>query len=143
MRRELRESASACIQVKNDEKISIKESKQSKVILINSQQIPIQYVKPDNCPVLKEEGRKRCDFLVFYENEGAQEIYIEFKGGNIEKAVQQILDTLNDLGERAANRRCFVVSSGSGRRLNRKKRMLLERLCFFKYVKNGHSINVS
>ncbi len=141
MRRELREPASGCIRETNNREISIRESKHNRVILINSQNIPVQYVRPDNCPVLKEEGRRRCDFLVFYENEGDREIYIEFKGGDIEDAVQQILDTLNDLGERAANRRCFVVSSGSGRRLNRKKRML-DRLCFFKHIKKGHRINV-
>ena len=81
-----------CIEFNDKRKICIAYENGKKYQLNNLSEITIRKIKIDKC-LLQNVGEKRCDFLMDTEDM-KRVFFIELKGGNLNKAVNQIYSTI-------------------------------------------------
>lgn len=83
---------SKCIEFNEKRKICIAEENGKKYQLNNASNFTVKKVKVDKCLEVSRGG-KRCDYLM-YTRELKKVFFIELKGGNLNKAVNQIYSTI-------------------------------------------------
>lgn len=81
-----------CIEFKDRRKKAIAYENKKKYVLVNNSRIEVRKVKVDKC-LAQKIGEKRCDFLMDIE-ELNRVFFIELKGGDLNKAVNQIYSTI-------------------------------------------------
>ncbi|HEY9811850.1 MAG TPA: hypothetical protein V6D13_21175 [Halomicronema sp.] len=97
-----------CEELTTNKIIVLKENK-SKMIFENPNQAPVRKIKVDGC-VIKEESQK-CDYVLIPDYQ--VEIYVELKGTDIPKAIEQLESTIELLSDNPKKIRklCFIVST--------------------------------
>jgi len=96
---------SKCILRLTDTRIKCEEKKR-KIVFYNPSRISVSKIIVDGCQITKGV---RCDFLVTY---GETENFIELKGEDIRHAFEQLIATINVLGdENCVNRNSYIISS--------------------------------
>lgn len=95
-----------CEEVVNECYIVLRENRSS-VKFINQELACVLKVKIDGC--LDSSG-ERCDYLISTQNEN---YFIELKGKNILKALQQIISSINDHNKRYGDKTCVAVISAT------------------------------
>ena len=101
----------ACIEFKERRRVCIADEKGKKYQLNNVSNIMIRKVKVDKC-LQQNIGEKRCDFLMDSEDL-RRVIFIELKGGGLNKAVKQIYSTIVYLKHEFTNYRIDARIVGS------------------------------
>ena len=98
-----------CSTATTDSRIVLRENR-SKFELINSEKLQVEKIKVDGC--LISDARPRCDW-VLVSNEKNKALYVELKGCEIDRAIEQLKSTLTYTRERYSNynKKCFVVST--------------------------------
>jgi hypothetical protein len=86
--------------------ITLKEKK-CRMNFRNPQQSKVRRVRIDGC-VIKDE-RPRCDWLVI--SQDLVEHYVELKGADIKRAIEQIEATIKAVGEYESGRKAFIIST--------------------------------
>lgn len=100
-----------CIEFKDNRRICVAEENGKKYELRNDSEIPVRKIKVDKC-LAQNEREKRCDFLMEVEN--LERVYfIELKGGDLNKAVNQIYSTIIYLKKEFINYRIEARIVGS------------------------------
>ena len=103
--------AAACIEFKDQRKICVAVENGKKYELKNNSGVTIRKVKVDKC-LLQGIGEKRCDFLIDSE-ELKRVFFIELKGGDLNRAVNQIRSTILFLKQEFKNYRADARIVGS------------------------------
>ena len=100
-----------CIEFNEKRKICIAYENGKKYQLNNTSNITIRKVKVDKC-LSQNIGEKRCDFLI--ETQDLKRVFfIELKGGDLNKAVNQIYSTIVYLKSEFKNYRMDTRIVGS------------------------------
>lgn len=81
-----------CIEFKDKRRICVAYENKKKYQLINESKFSIRKVKIDKC-LKQREGEKKCDFLMDIE-ELKRVFFIELKGGDLKKAINQIYSSI-------------------------------------------------
>ncbi|MEP7251097.1 MAG: hypothetical protein ABI683_01920 [Ginsengibacter sp.] len=81
-----------CVEHNDERKICVAEENGKKYQLFNKSGVTIKKVKVDKC-LPQKANEKRCDFLI-EAKEHKRVIFIELKGGDLNKAVIQILSSI-------------------------------------------------
>ncbi len=99
-----------CTEIRKD-KIIVVEEKGRKFELINEDSKLIGVVKVDDC--LIDDHRERCDYLFEIMKPISDVIYLELKGEDIQKAYNQLVETLGYCRDRHLNisKCCHIVAS--------------------------------
>jgi hypothetical protein len=94
-----------CTKEQNDIKITIidKDAKnqRSQVILDNPKRIKLKIIQIEDCVIPKGTKGGRCDTLVVVPD--GHLIFIELKGKDVEKAIQQLIDSMDYLKQKCSN----------------------------------------
>ncbi len=100
-----------CTRKSNQKIVSLSESGR-KYILNNKSKKQLAIIKIDGCLITSNKIEK-CDFLIEIDEPQTLAIYIELKGKNIEKAYNQLINTMNMLEKRhkKIKKECQIVSS--------------------------------
>jgi hypothetical protein len=96
-----------CIQVHRKNEFPVAEQK-SVVIFSNPEQREIQQIDIDGC-VFKQGDGERCDKLLVI-NGNDMSIFVELKGSDVDKAIQQLATTQTQLPEYARRTNIWIVS---------------------------------
>lgn len=100
-----------CSEVITYKKIVLVDPKggKSKFCLINEDQIKVIKVTVDGC--LNIQGNK-CDFLLKIE-QPLIEIYVELKGSDVEKALEQLLNTIRQISSNKVKilKYCYIIQT--------------------------------
>jgi hypothetical protein len=96
-----------CVNVHREREFRVAEQK-SVVIFSNPEQREIQQIDVDGC-VFKPGDGERCDWLLVI-NGNNMSIYIELKGSDVDKAVQQLSETQARLPDYVRRKRIWIVS---------------------------------
>jgi hypothetical protein len=81
-----------CVEWSDTRSICIADEKGKKYVLTNNAGVTVRKVKIDKC-LPQKVGEKRCDFMM--DSEVLKRvIFIELKGGDLNKAVNQIYSTI-------------------------------------------------
>lgn len=95
-------------------------------------------IKIDGCVEPKGGPNLRCDFMIIGENEQI-ELYIELKGGDISRAVDQIMSTINNHGLSTATKYSAIVATSVPRKVTAKdkaKKLLTKKTKTVPFIKN-------
>lgn len=96
-----------CTEEHNDIKITITDkdakNQRSQVILDNPKRIKLKIIQIEDCVIQKGTKGGRCDKLVIIPNNRL--VFIELKGKDVEKAINQLNDSINYLKQK-----CSAVS---------------------------------
>lgn len=97
--------------IKTDKIIKLQENK-STCIFNNPNQISISVVKVDG-GLITDNHQSKCDYLLHWQKETEQVVFfIELKGGDIEKAFEQLTNTIQLTKQKFGNfqsKHCVVV----------------------------------
>lgn len=101
-----------CVKLKSDSRIVFSEKK-SKVTFVNPEHNTYRAIQVDGCVFNAEDGQK-CDNLL-ESVEYADQYFVELKGGDSNKAVEQLKDTIDKMPARlvGAKRMAFAVFSNT------------------------------
>ncbi|MBS9780726.1 MAG: hypothetical protein KGV51_08885 [Moraxellaceae bacterium] len=93
--------------------VSLEENKM-KCIFENKAKIELHKVKVDG-GLLNSSANEKCDYLVHWEQKNNKIVfYVELKGCDVKKAIQQLISTINLTKDRFAqfdNKNCVIVCS--------------------------------
>ncbi len=95
----------ACIEAQNHSEIKCEE-KQSKFILLNPDRKKIDKIVVDGCIYKKGGSELRCDYALNYAD---ITIFVELKGTDIKRAIDQILATYEDAKFKINSRKFAVI----------------------------------
>ena len=114
-----------CVKLKSDSLIVFSEKK-SKITFVNPEHNTYRAIQVDGCVFNAEDGHK-CDKLLESEVY-ADQYFVEIKGGDSNKAVEQLKDTIERLPPRlrGAKRMAFAVFSNTCPK-NDTKRQAIEK----------------
>ena len=101
-----------CVKLKSDPLIVFSEKK-SKITFLNPDHNTYRAIQVDGCVFNAEDGHK-CDNLL-ESVEYADQYFVELKGGDSNKAVEQLKDTIDKMQPRlsGAKRMAFAVFSNT------------------------------
>lgn len=101
-----------CVKLKSDSLIVFSEKK-SKITFVNPEHNNYRTIQVDGCVFNAEDGHK-CDNLL-ESVEYADQYFVELKGGDSNKAVEQLKDTIDKMQPRlsGAKRMAFAVFSNT------------------------------
>lgn len=101
-----------CVKLKSDSLIVFSEKK-SKITFVNPEHNTYRAIQVDGCVFNAEDGLK-CDNLL-ESVEYADQYFVELKGGDSNKAVEQLKDTIDRMQPRldGAKRMAFAVFSNT------------------------------
>ena len=100
-----------CSELSNNKIITASENRM-KFIIKNINHFSIRKVIVDGC--LINDDRQRCDYLFEIHNPLSSVIYLELKGCDVKKAVQQLESTMRICSQRhweVQKRSCYIVAS--------------------------------
>lgn len=101
------------------------QEKGRKLTLVNTQQIESTKIKVDGCHI---QNSRACDFMLVT---AYDDFYIELKGQDVSKALEQIIETIEVVGKSSKRRRtAYVICSKSPRvdtSIQKKKKYLKEK----------------
>lgn len=108
----MNEIPARCVKLKSDSLIVFSEKK-SKITFVNSDHNTYRAIQVDGCVFNAEDGQK-CDNLL-ESVEYADQYFVELKGGDSNKAVEQLKDTIDRMQPRLAEakRMAFAVFSNT------------------------------
>ena len=114
-----------CVKTTSDSLIVFSEKK-SKITFVNPDHNTYRAIQVDGCVFNAEDGHK-CDNLLESE-EYADQYFVELKGGDSNKAVEQLKDTIDRMQPRlaGAKRMAFAVFSNTCPK-NDTKRQTIEK----------------
>ena len=114
-----------CVKLKSDSLIVFSEKK-SKITFVNPEHNTYRAIQVDGCVFNAEDGHK-CDKLLESEVY-ADQYFVELKGGDSNKAVEQLKDTIDKMPARlaGAKRMAFAVFSNTCPK-NDTKRQAIEK----------------
>ena len=114
-----------CVKLKSDPLIVFSEKK-SKITFVNPEHNTYRAIQVDGCVFNAEDGHK-CDNLL-ESVEYADQYFVELKGGDSNKAVEQLKDTIDKMPARlaGAKRMAFAVFSNTCPK-NDTKRQAIEK----------------
>lgn len=114
-----------CVKLKSDSRIVFSEKK-SKITFVNPDHNTYRAIQVDGCVFNAEDGQK-CDNLL-ESVEYADQYFVELKGGDSNKAVEQLKDTMDRMQPRlaGAKRMAFAVFSNTCPK-NDTKRQAIEK----------------
>lgn len=131
-----------CVEMRSDSLIVFSENK-SKITFENPDHNTYRAIQVDGCVFNAADGHK-CDNLLESE-EYADQYFIELKGGDSNKAVKQLEDTLERIPPRlvGAKRMAFAVFSNTCPK-NDTKRQAIEKIfknrgIFIKFCRTGET----
>ncbi len=93
----------------SDKRISVCE-RNKKFTIVNEQQLEVIKVRVDGC-LIDGEGLERCDYLFLVQGDASEIVYVELKGMDVPKAVDQLEASLRHCTELNGQRKkfCYVV----------------------------------
>ena len=108
----MNEIPARCVKLKSDSRIVFSEKK-SKITFVNPDHNTYRAIQVDGCVFNAEDGLK-CDKLLESEKY-ADQYFVELKGGDSNKAVEQLKDTIDKMPARlvGAKRMAFAVFSNT------------------------------
>lgn len=108
----MNEIPARCVKLKSDSLIVFSEKK-SKITFVNPDHSTYRAIQVDGCVFNAEDGHK-CDNLL-ESVEYADQYFVELKGGDSNKAVEQLKDTIDKMQPRlsGAKRMAFAVFSNT------------------------------
>ena len=114
-----------CVETRSDSLIVFSEKK-SKITFVNPEHNTYRAIQVDGCVFNAEDGHK-CDNLL-ESVEYADQYFVELKGGDSNKAVEQLKDTIDRMQPRLAGvkRMAFAVFSNTCPK-NDTKRQAIEK----------------
>ena len=97
---------SECTQTTRNKKIVFQENK-SKLTIVNKDEVLCDKITVDGCEIT--EG-KRCDFLLLIKQ---SECYVELKGQDVNKAIEQIETTIKKLSVNSQKhkKRSYIIGT--------------------------------
>ena len=121
----MNEIPARCVKLKSDPLIVFSEKK-SKITFVNPEHNTYRAIQVDGCVFNAEDGQK-CDNLL-ESVEYADQYFVELKGGDSNKAVEQLKDTIDKMPARlaGAKRMAFAVFSNTCPK-NDTKRQAIEK----------------
>ena len=121
----MNEIPARCVKLKSDSLIVFSEKK-SKITFVNPEHNNYRTIQVDGCVFNAEDGHK-CDNLL-ESVEYADQYFVELKGGDSNKAVEQLKDTIDKMQPRlsGAKRMAFAVFSNTCPK-NDTKRQAIEK----------------
>lgn len=121
----MNEIPARCVKSKSDSLIVFSEKK-SKITFVNPSHNTYRAIQVDGCVFNAEDGHK-CDKLLESEKY-ADQYFVELKGGDSNKAVEQLKDTIDKMQPRlaGAKRMAFAVFSNTCPK-NDTKRQAIEK----------------
>lgn len=121
----MNEIPARCVKSKSDSLIVFSEKK-SKITFVNPSHNTYRAIQVDGCVFNAEDGHK-CDKLLESEKY-ADQYFVELKGGDSNKAVEQLKDTIDKMQPRVAGakRMAFAVFSNTCPK-NDTKRQAIEK----------------
>lgn len=121
----MNEIPARCVKLKSDSRIVFSEKK-SKITFVNPEHNTYRAIQVDGCVFNAEDGQK-CDNLL-ESVEYADQYFVELKGGDSNKAVEQLKDTIDKMPARlaGAKRMAFAVFSNTCPK-NDTKRQAIEK----------------
>lgn len=98
-----------CCEIINYPRI-VCEEKKSKITFLNPNKIEIQKITVDGCQIT-DHNKPKCDYLLIH-NETEKEYYIELKGHDIKRGLEQIEATIPRLSKspEKQDKICFIIS---------------------------------
>jgi len=108
----MKDIPASCVKLKSDPLIVFSEKK-SKITFLNPDHNTYRAIQVDGCVFNAEDGHK-CDNLL-ESVEYADQYFVELKGGDSNKAVEQLKDTIDKMQPRlsGAKRMAFAVFSNT------------------------------
>jgi len=103
---------SECEEITKKKKISIKESRTKSTILFNNpREFEVKKIQVDGCQIT-DNRLKKCDYMLIITNTEV-EYFIELKGQNLNRAIEQIESTINQLSQNPKShlKKCFIITT--------------------------------
>ena len=131
-----------CVEIRSDSLLVFSEKK-SKITFENPNRNTYRAIQVDGCVFNASDGQK-CDKLLESE-QYADQYFVELKGGDSSKAVEQLTDTIDKMPPRlvGAKRMAFAVFSNTCPK-NDTKRQVIEKFfknrgVFIKFCRTGET----
>ena len=102
-----------CTDITNNHIITLKDKGNSQKMTINNPNLlTIIKIRVDGCAITGDT--QRCDYMLKIENHSnIQEFFIEFKGSNLSKALDQIINTCKLLSSSQGTKKGFIICNRS------------------------------
>lgn len=102
-----------CITTTTNFNITLKDKgNPQKIIIKNPHSFTIEIIKVDGCAVTG--NIQRCDYMLkITDHPNIQEYFIEFKGSNLSKALEQIINTCVILSNNKGIKKGFIICNRS------------------------------
>lgn len=134
-----------CVKLKSDPLIVFSEKK-SKITFVNPDHNTYRAIQVDGCVFNAEDGHK-CDNLL-ESVEYADQYFVELKGGDSNKAVEQLKDTIDRMQPRlsGAKRMAFAVFSNTCPKNDTKRQAIQKSLenkgIIIKFCRTGETFQL-
>ena len=102
-----------CITTTTKSNITLKDKgNPQKIIIKNPHSFTIEIIKVDGCAITG--NIQRCDYMLKITNHpDIQEYFIEFKGSDLSKALEQIINTCVTLSNNKGTKKGFIICNRS------------------------------